>query len=107
MEVCTKVAVIYSGQIIETGTVEDVYARRFNHPYTEGLFKCIPDLKTDAPRLTPIKGSMADPMNLPSGCKFYDRCEYRTEKCVQKEPQVYARGTHKIKCYKFEKEWEG
>ncbi|WP_200786689.1 ABC transporter ATP-binding protein [Clostridium sp. Marseille-P3244] len=107
VEVCTKVAVIYSGQIIETGTVEDVYARRFNHPYTEGLFKCIPDLKTDAPRLTPIKGSMADPSNLPVGCKFYDRCEYRTEKCAQKEPQVYTRGTHKIKCYKFENEWEG
>lgn len=50
VEVCTKVAVIYSGQIIECGTVEDVYARKNNHPYTEGLFNCIPDLKSNAAR---------------------------------------------------------
>lgn len=105
VEICTRVAVIYSGQIIESGTVEDVYARKFNHPYTEGLFKCIPDLKTNAPRLTPIQGNMADPENLPEGCKFYDRCEYRTEKCARKEPDFYTQGSHGIKCYKFENGW--
>ena len=105
VEICTKVAVIYSGQIIESGTVEDVYTRKFNHPYTEGLFKCIPDLKTNAPRLTPIQGNMADPENLPKGCKFYDRCGYRTEKCAGEEPGFYMKGSHGIKCYKFEDGW--
>jgi len=105
VDTCAKVAVIYSGQIIETGTVEDVYAKKFNHPYTEGLFKCIPDLKTNAPRLTPIKGNMPDPENLPVGCKFYDRCNYRTEKCAQKEPDLYTNVTHGIKCYKFADGW--
>lgn len=105
VEICTKVAVIYSGQIIEAGTVEDVYTRKFNHPYTEGLFKCIPDLKTNTTRLSPIKGNMADPSDLPAGCKFYDRCEYRTEKCAQKEPDFYTNRTHGIKCYKFESGW--
>lgn len=102
---CAKVAVIYSGQIIETGTVADVYAKKFNHPYTEGLFRCIPDLKTNAPRLTPIKGNMPDPQNLPAGCKFYDRCNDRTPKCAQKEPELYTHMTHGIKCYKFADGW--
>lgn len=105
VEICTRVAVIYNGQIIEAGTVEDVYTKKFNHPYTEGLFKCIPDLKINASRLTPIRGNMADPANLPIGCKFYDRCDYRTEACARKEPDFYTNGTHGIKCYKFANEW--
>lgn len=105
VDICTRVAVIYSGQIIEAGTVEDVYTKKFNHPYTEGLFKCIPDLKTNTSRLTPIKGTMADPSNLPVGCKFYDRCDYRMEQCAKKEPDFYKNGSHGIKCYKFAKGW--
>lgn len=107
VENCTKVAVIYSGQIIEFGTVEDVYSKISNHPYTEGLFKCIPDLKSDAKRLTPIRGNMADPENLPIGCKFCDRCDYKTNKCETEEPPVYFRGTHGIKCHRFAEGCEG
>jgi len=103
--ICQKVAVIYSGQTIEIGTVEDVYSRKDNHPYTEGLFKCFPDLKTETPRLTPIDGNMPDPENLPVGCKFYDRCGYRTDRCAANEPAYYTRGTHSIKCYRFEEQW--
>jgi peptide/nickel transport system ATP-binding protein len=105
VDICTKVAVIYSGQIIESGTVEDVYTKTENHPYTEGLFKCIPDLKTEAARLTPIVGSMPDTEDLPIGCKFYGRCNYRMDKCVQKEPGYNTKGTHNIKCYLFEDKW--
>jgi peptide/nickel transport system ATP-binding protein len=105
LDICSKVAVIYSGQMIESGTVEDVYSRTDNHPYTEGLFGCIPDLKTEATRLTPIEGNMPDPENLPVGCKFYDRCRYRMDKCASKEPEHSIRGTHSIKCYRFEDEW--
>lgn len=106
VENCTKVAVIYSGQIIEYGTVEDVYAKRNNHPYTEGLFKCIPDLESDAKRLTPIRGNMADPGNLPVGCKFCDRCDYKTEECERTEPEMFVQGTHGIKCHRYAKGWE-
>lgn len=106
VENCTRVAVIYSGQIIEYGTVEDVYKKLDNHPYTEGLFKCIPDLKSDAKRLTPIRGNMADPENLPVGCKFCDRCDYKTEKCEQIEPEMYVNGTHGIKCHRYAEGWE-
>ncbi len=106
VENCTKVAVIYSGQIIEYGTVEDVYTKKDNHPYTEGLFKCIPDLESDAKRLTPIRGNMADPGNLPEGCKFCDRCDYKTEKCERTEPEMFVKGTHGIKCHRYAEGWE-
>lgn len=105
VEICTKVAVIYSGQIIEVGSVDDVYQKLHNHPYTAGLFNCIPDLKSDAKRLTPIKGSMASPDNLPVGCKFCDRCDFKTERCEKEEPKMYMNGTHGIKCFKYEDKW--
>ncbi len=106
VENCTTVAVIYSGQIVEYGTVEDVYSKTDNHPYTEGLFKCIPDLKSNARRLTPIRGNMSDPTNLPIGCKFCDRCDYKTAKCETEEPDIYWNGTHGIKCYRFAEGWK-
>jgi peptide/nickel transport system ATP-binding protein len=103
--ICSKVAVIYSGQTIEIGTVEDVYSRDDNHPYTEGLFECLPDLETEAERLTPISGNMPDPEDSPAGCRFYDRCSYRMDRCAVKEPEYYTRGTHSIKCYRFKDKW--
>ena len=102
-EFCETVAIIYSGEIIEHGRVEDVYARSKNHPYTVGLFNSIPDLTSAAKRLTPIPGSMADPTNLPQGCKFAERCPHATERCRQEEPPMYMEGTHSIKCFLFEK----
>jgi peptide/nickel transport system ATP-binding protein len=105
VEICTKVAVIYSGQILEIGTIEDVYKKEDNHPYTEGLFKCIPNLKTETKRLTPIQGNMANPEELPVGCKFSDRCEYRMDICTAKEPDFYTKGTHSIKCYRYREQW--
>ena len=102
-EFCETVAIIYSGEIIEHGRVEDVYARSKNHPYTVGLFNSIPDLTSEAKRLTPIPGSMADPTNLPKGCKFAERCPHATERCRREEPPMYMEGTHSIKCFLFEK----
>jgi peptide/nickel transport system ATP-binding protein len=105
VEICSKVAVIYSGQILEIGTIEDVYNKIDNHPYTEGLFKCIPNLKIETTRLTPIQGNMANPEELPVGCKFCDRCDYRMDICTDKEPDFYTNGTHSIKCYRYRDKW--
>jgi peptide/nickel transport system ATP-binding protein len=105
VDICTKVAVIYGGQIVESGSIEDVYTKKNNHPYTEGLFKCIPDLNTDAARLTPISGNMFNPEELPAGCKFYDRCHYKMDRCIKTEPGEYAKGSHKIKCFLYENKW--
>ncbi len=99
-ETCNSVAVVYAGEIIEYGTVEDIF---FNplHPYTVGLFNSLPQLDSTEPRLKPIKGLMPDPANLPSGCKFHDRCPYATEECTTTVPEnkVITPG-HFVKCLK-------
>lgn len=101
-ETCDSVSVMYAGEIIESGTVEDVFQKIDNHPYTVGLFNCIPKLDSTEKRLTPIEGFMVDPTNLPTGCKFHDRCPYATERCGSKLPKGYKKGTHEIKCFRYE-----
>jgi peptide/nickel transport system ATP-binding protein len=75
-EICEKVAIMYAGEIIELGTVEDIFDRA-RHPYTIGLFGSIPDLDKERDRLTPIIGLMPDPTELPNGCNFAPRCPKR------------------------------
>ena len=101
-ETCDSVSVMYAGEIIESGTVEDVFQKIDNHPYTVGLFNCIPKLDSTEKRLTPIEGFMVDPTNLPTGCKFHDRCPYATEHCGSELPKGYKKGTHEIKCFRYE-----
>ena len=104
-EMCDKVAIMYAGEIVEYGTLEDIYEGAHHHPYTVGLFGAIPDLDRDTERLTPIDGLMPDPMNLPQGCNFCPRCPHRTEACEHVSPQAYEVSPgHTIKCHLFGKE---
>ena len=103
-EFCERVAVVYAGEVIETGRVEDIYTREKNHPYTTGLFNSIPELTGEIDRLIPIPGFMSDPTNLSVGCKFADRCEHCMEQCKKEVPPVFTEGTHSIKCFLFAKE---
>lgn len=104
-ETCDSVSVMYAGEIVETGTVQEVFERKFNHPYTQGLFNCIPKLDSDEERLTPIEGYVVDPTHLPDGCKFHERCPYATQRCREELPKDYCKGNHKIKCFRYE-QWE-
>ena len=79
-EICDSVAVIYAGQIVEYGTVEQVYDNP-KHPYTQGLFASLPDLNKTVDRLTPIYGMPPNPADLPEGCMFHPRCPYATPEC--------------------------
>ena len=103
-EFCDNVAIVYAGEVIEYGSVEEIYARRKNHPYTAGLFNCIPDLYTTTPRLDPIPGFMADPTDLPEGCKFAPRCPHCMDCCASEAPEMYYMGGHGIKCHLFREE---
>ncbi|HMM32694.1 MAG TPA: ABC transporter ATP-binding protein, partial [Clostridia bacterium] len=68
-EMCSKVAVMYAGSIVEYGPIADVFAPcKHHHPYTEGLFQSIPDIDLKTRRLTPIEGLMPNPRHLPEGC---------------------------------------
>ena len=101
-QMCDYVAVMYAGEIIEYGTLEDIFVSSRHHPYTIGLFGSIPNLKTETRRLNPIEGLMPDPTNLPEGCRFAERCPHADEQCRRKAPQAATFGTHQIKCHMFE-----
>jgi peptide/nickel transport system ATP-binding protein len=100
-QTCDNVAVMYAGELIETGTAFDVYKSGDHHPYTVGLFGSIPNLKTKAKRLTPIPGLMPDMTNPPAGCSFSPRCPRKTDLCMEVHPPVYKNGTHTISCHLF------
>ncbi len=103
-EVCDHVAIMYAGEIIEYGTVEQIFTDP-KHPYTKGLFQSIPNLESDVERLIPIEGLMPDPMNLPSGCKFHPRCTSCMDICSQKDPEITTlKESHTVRCYLHSKE---
>ena len=82
---CDYVAIMYAGEIVEYGSLEDIFDHT-SHPYTKGLFNSIPSLDKDTERLQPIQGLMPDPANLPEGCKFHPRCPYAVEECSRQHP---------------------
>ncbi len=86
-ETCDKVAIMYAGEIVEYGTLEDIFDH-VQHPYTQGLFGSLPSLDKSVHRLSPIYGLMPDPAHLPEGCKFNPRCPHVTEACRQREPEL-------------------
>ncbi|MCJ7836091.1 ABC transporter ATP-binding protein [Cuneatibacter sp. NSJ-177] len=99
-EMCEKVAVVYAGEIVESGTADDIF-NHTAHPYTEGLFDSLPRINSTARRLRPIKGLMPDPSNLPEGCKFCPRCPYAEEICQKKNPDfTETTPGHFVKCHK-------
>lgn len=101
-QTCDNVAVMYAGELIEYGTMEDIFNNsKHHHPYTTGLFGSIPDLEGDADRLSPIDGLMPDPTNLPQGCKFSPRCPQCMPICRTTPPSEYVEDTHKISCHLF------
>ena len=85
---CDRVAIIYAGEIIELGNLNHIF-KESRHPYTQGLLGSIPSLTKDVKRLSPIKGLMPDPTNLPPGCKFAPRCKFVTEACTLAIPPLY------------------
>jgi peptide/nickel transport system ATP-binding protein len=100
-QTCDKVGVMYAGELIETGILEDIFTGNSHHPYTTGLFGSIPNLKTKTVRLSPIGGLMPDPTNLPKGCKFSPRCPKCMDICLTTQPHDAVLGTHTIKCHLF------
>ena len=98
-ETCDKIAVMYAGKIVESGTVEDVFVSNL-HPYTHKLLTAFPNIHKE--RLMPeaIEGSPPDLINPPAGCRFHPRCEYRQDICNEQEPELQkASETHVHACH--------
>ena len=81
-EMCDEVAIIYAGEVVESGTLEHIFEHP-THPYTLGLFGALPKLDEDVEWLSPIHGLSPDPTDLPKGCKFNPRCQHATDACRQ------------------------
>ncbi|MEA2204019.1 MAG: peptide/nickel transport system ATP-binding protein [Blastocatellia bacterium] len=94
-EVADRVAVMYTGKIVEESRVEELFARP-KHPYTEGLLRSVPKLTAEhvlkLERLETIEGTVPSPTNLPPGCHFAPRCPYRMQRCVEGEIPLYPIG---------------
>lgn len=96
-ETCDKVAIMYAGQIVEAGTVREVYLHP-RHPYTRGLFDSIPKLDDDSSELIPIEGAISNAADLPSGCYFHPRCRYCQDICRREAPPQQGK-EHRFMCH--------
>ena len=100
-EMCDHCAVMYAGEIVEHGTVEEIFDNP-KHPYTKALYESIPSLDKDVERLHVIPGMVTDPSCLPSYCSFADRCEVCMEQCKVGDPQTVDVGNgHTVKCFHY------
>ena len=102
-QTCDNVAIMYAGEIVEQGTVEDIFRGEKHHPYTVGLFGSIPKLDQTSDRLHPIEGMLPDPTNLPEGCNFSPRCPHCMEICKTTPPCVSRENGHEIVCHLYAK----
>ena len=91
-EVADRVAVMYTGRIVEESDVDELFERP-KHPYTEGLLRSVPKLTTaevaKKVRLETIEGTVPSPTDLPPGCHFAPRCSHRMPRCTQEEIPLY------------------
>ncbi|MDX8400508.1 MAG: ABC transporter ATP-binding protein [Gallionellaceae bacterium] len=110
--VSDRVGVMYAGEMVEIASVEDIYANP-QHPYTQGLIRCLPKLGRDKASsiLYPIRGRVPSPDNLPPGCAFEPRCDYARDICRQKRIALRSiREGHMTRCILSEEikasEWQ-
>lgn len=103
-EMCDHVAIVYAGDIVEYGTKREIF-KNPTHPYTIGLFRSLPNMVVDEPRLHPIEGLPPDPSDLPAGCAFAPRCKHATERCRAEKPtQVAISDSHYCKCFMMQED---
>ncbi|MGN0513677.1 MAG: ABC transporter ATP-binding protein [Lachnospiraceae bacterium] len=104
-QVCTRVVIMYLGQIVEEATVNDLFDNPL-HPYTQGLISSIPRLDTDKDEpLYIIDGTVPSLSSVKRGCRFAGRCKYATDKCREETvPLVNIDDTHKVRCFKYEEQ---
>ena len=98
-ETCSRVIVMYGGEIVEEARVADIFAKP-HHPYTEGLLGAMPRVGQEKERLQTIPGTVPPPTRWPQGCRFHDRCRYAWEKPEREHPPLFEVGPgHRSRCF--------
>jgi len=99
--IADRIIVMYGGRIAEAGTAFDIFDQP-QHPYTQGLIACLPDISAQRDRLTPIPGMIPSLINPPVGCIFNPRCERRLPICSKEiPPEVFISGEHLVVCHLY------
>ena len=96
--IADRMAVMYTGEIVETGPVENIFSKP-KHPYTNGLLGAVPRLGSDSVDLIPITGRVPQPDNLPGGCTFADRCGSKIDRCIINRPELVNHGDTEVRCF--------
>lgn len=100
-QMADNVNVMYAGKIVESAPVKELFANP-KHPYTQGLLASIPSLNTKERKLNTIEGSVPNPLYLPEGCYFADRCKHCMDICREKQPQdVKIKSRHHVFCFLY------
>ena len=107
-ETADRVCVMYTGKIVEESPVDEIFEKP-KHPYTQGLLRSVPKLTEHdiekAVRLQTIEGTVPTPTNLPPGCHFAPRCEFRMDRCVHGEIPLYKlQNDVKVRCVLYDEE---
>lgn len=98
-EVADMVGVMYAGEMVETGTVYEIFDNP-KHPYTKQLMKALPRITKKEGRLETIRGAVPKMINPDKGCRFANRCNYATERCWSENPPVHKLSdTHSYRCF--------
>ena len=95
-----RVIVMYAGQIVEKALTYDLFNNPM-HPYTNGLLNAIPNIYKNN-KLQTINGSLPDLIKPPAGCRFYDRCGFKMNKCKNDLKDLMLSNEHFVRCFKFE-----
>jgi oligopeptide/dipeptide ABC transporter ATP-binding protein len=100
-QTCQRIAVMYAGQVVETGTVAEVF-REPRHPYTLGLLRAVPDFDVVREHLSSIPGSPPDLASPQRGCRFHPRCDFARDDCTQTTIPLIAVGGRETRCLHHE-----
>ncbi len=105
-ELCDRIAVMYSGSIVEYATAEDLF-KNPQHPYTKGLMGAIPSIEKKNQKLQTIRGMVPNLIYPPHGCRFHPRCDYRLEICDKVRPKwIEIANKYFIACHLFDPEYK-
>ena len=105
-DLCDRVAVMYSGNIVEYATAVDLF-KNPRHPYTQGLIGAIPSIEKRDQKLRTIRGMVPNLIYPPSGCRFHPRCDFRLEICDKVKPKFLKIGNrYFIACHLFDPEYK-